>query len=254
MGFNRSIKDKVLVASGRCCAICHKFCGQKIELHHIIQVADGGKNTFDNCIPLCFDCHSDMGKIDKKHPKGTQYSSQELYMHRDNWYKQVASGNNIYSQIDEKVFLEDKKLFESINSAFTQNVKNSLCKEDLSSKFKFNTFNSIFNLIDYSYDPNNEFLNPLLEAQRSELFNNISKFKNYIGLNTFPENILGTEYSVTQKWIAIHKDENIRIDSSKLDNIAEKINDLADIIWKSYIEFVRVGRMLFSTLDTSPTT
>lgn len=29
MGFNRSIKDKVLVASGRCCAICHKFCGQK---------------------------------------------------------------------------------------------------------------------------------------------------------------------------------------------------------------------------------
>lgn len=66
------------------------------------------KNTFDNCIPLCFDCHSDMGKIDKKHPRGTQYSSQELYMHRDNWYKQVASGNNIYSQIDEKVFLEDK--------------------------------------------------------------------------------------------------------------------------------------------------
>lgn len=62
----------------------------------------------------------------------------------------------------------------------------------------------------------------MLEAQRSKLFNNISRFKNYIGLNTFPENILGTEYSVTQKWIAIHKDENIRIDSSNLDNIAEK--------------------------------
>ena len=33
-----------------------------MELHHIKQVAYGGEDTFENCIPLCFDCHADMGK------------------------------------------------------------------------------------------------------------------------------------------------------------------------------------------------
>lgn len=253
MGVSKNIKDKVLVATGRCCAICHKFCGQKIELHHIIHESDGGKNTFDNCIPLCFNCHSDMGKIDKKHLRGTQYTPRELCMHRDNWYEQVANGNNVYNEIDENIFLEDKKLFERINNAFTQNVKRFLCKEDLSSKFEINTFDSIFQLIDYSYDPNNEFLNTLLETQRSKLFDDISNFKEYIGLNTFPKYILGKEYSVTQKWIIIHKDEKVRVNRD-WDSIDEQINELANKTWKSYIEFIRIGRVLFSNIETPVTT
>lgn len=87
MGFPQSVSEKALAASGRCCCICHKFCGIKIELHHIKQVADGGEDTFDNCIPLCFDCHADMGKADPKHNKGKRYTEKELKLHRDNWYK-----------------------------------------------------------------------------------------------------------------------------------------------------------------------
>ena len=45
-----------------------------MELHHIRQKADGGEDTFENCIPLCFDCHADMRKGDPKHPKGKRYS------------------------------------------------------------------------------------------------------------------------------------------------------------------------------------
>ena len=70
MSFPEGVAARALVASGRCCCICHKFCGTKIELHHIKQHAYGGEDTFENCIPLCFDCHEDMGKADPKHPKG----------------------------------------------------------------------------------------------------------------------------------------------------------------------------------------
>lgn len=55
MGFKGSIANQVLVDTGRCCCLCHKFCGTKIELHHIKQKADDGEDTYENCIPLCFD-------------------------------------------------------------------------------------------------------------------------------------------------------------------------------------------------------
>ena len=86
MSFPQQVADAALVACGRCCCICHKFCGTKIELHHIKQVAFGGEDTFDNCIPLCFDCHADMGKADPKHNKGKRYTEDELRQHRDKWY------------------------------------------------------------------------------------------------------------------------------------------------------------------------
>jgi len=86
MAFPQSVADRALAACGRCCCICHKFCGVKMELHHIHQHADGGEDTFENCIPLCFDCHAEMGKGDPHHPKGKRYSEQELRLHRDNWY------------------------------------------------------------------------------------------------------------------------------------------------------------------------
>ena len=90
MSFPDSVAVEALTSCGRCCCICHKFCGTKIELHHIEQKAYGGEDSLENCIPLCFDCHSDMGKADPKHPKGKRYSVEELKRHRDNWYKKVS--------------------------------------------------------------------------------------------------------------------------------------------------------------------
>jgi len=58
MGFPKDIAEKSLIACARYCCICHKFCSFKIELHHIVQKAKGGDDTFDNCIPLCLDCHA----------------------------------------------------------------------------------------------------------------------------------------------------------------------------------------------------
>jgi HNH endonuclease len=84
MGFSPSITEKALLSCGRHCSICHKFCGTKIELHHIEQKKIGGLDTFENCLPLCFDCHADVMQYNPNHPKGKKYSFSELKGHRAN--------------------------------------------------------------------------------------------------------------------------------------------------------------------------
>jgi len=65
-----------------------------MELHHIVPKYENGTDTFDNCIPLCFDCHADVGSYNPKHPKGRKFTSTELKGHRDNWYAKVAKKNS----------------------------------------------------------------------------------------------------------------------------------------------------------------
>ena len=62
-----------------------------MELHHAVQTAEGGADTLENCIPLCFECHADLRSYDHKHPKGTKYTPDELRRHRDNWYAKVKA-------------------------------------------------------------------------------------------------------------------------------------------------------------------
>ena len=78
MSFPKNVEDQAFAACARRCCICQKFCGRKMELHHIKQRAYDGEDSFENCIPLCFDCHADMGKADPKHPKGKHYSENTI--------------------------------------------------------------------------------------------------------------------------------------------------------------------------------
>ncbi len=86
MGFPNNVKEEALVASGRRCCVCTKFKSVEIEVHHIIQKADGGADDFDNAIPLCMECHSRAGHYNPRHPKGSKFSPSELRKHRDNHY------------------------------------------------------------------------------------------------------------------------------------------------------------------------
>ena len=93
MAFSEDIKTKAMISCGRCCCICHKFCGNNMEVHHIKAQADGGDNSFENAIPLCFDCHAIVRQYDPRHPKGIKFSEKELIQHRDAWYKHIQKGN-----------------------------------------------------------------------------------------------------------------------------------------------------------------
>jgi hypothetical protein len=111
MGFPPEVVERVLVACDRCCCICHKFCGTKIELHHIVQDADGGDNTFDNCIPLCFDCHAEVKAYNPHHPKGRKFTEGELIQHRDKWYLiREANGSNQAKSHNVSITITNAKL------------------------------------------------------------------------------------------------------------------------------------------------
>ena len=93
MPFSEDIKMRAMVACGRRCCICHKYCGNNMEVHHIVARSEGGTDTYDNAIPLCFDCHAEVRQYDPKHPKGIKFTAKELRLHRDNWYHFVAHGS-----------------------------------------------------------------------------------------------------------------------------------------------------------------
>jgi hypothetical protein len=62
----------------------------KVEVHHIILEANGGDDSFENAIVLCFDCHNDAGHYNDYHPRGSKFSPGELRLARDTWYKIVS--------------------------------------------------------------------------------------------------------------------------------------------------------------------
>lgn len=112
MAFSESIKNKAMVLCGRRCCICHKFCGNNMEIHHIKAKADGGEDTFENAIPLCFDCHAIVRQYDPKHPKGTRFTETELKMHRDAWYQKMKSSEG--KKEPEPLKLHHQKDYQNI--------------------------------------------------------------------------------------------------------------------------------------------
>jgi len=114
MGFPQSVVERALLASGRHCCICHSFCGFKIELHHIMQQADGGTDTDENCIPLCLDCHAEVKAYDPRHPIGRKYTESELRAHRDKWYAKVANSGGL--TVSHATIEQDQSLFREIQT------------------------------------------------------------------------------------------------------------------------------------------
>ena len=250
MGFSSEVANKAFVACNRCCCICHKFCGTKMELHHIKQQAYGGEDTFDNCIPLCFECHADMGKADPKHPKGRRYTEEELRGHRDNWYQKVKHS---ISDEPSPICDKDRELFYKICNAFDGDIQHWLCVEDLRGPHLRTAFDSLERLLFDSRDPFNEFLNSDLEMQRCNLFSAISHFLHYRAINTFPIDNYLQDYNAPHIWLL----NNDMIPSNKIDFenymknnyetfLAEgdTLNNLATEVWDKYTEFVRNGRRI----------
>jgi hypothetical protein len=91
MPFPEKIRETVLVRSHRRCCVCHQFGGRNVNVHHIVQEADGGENTIDNAICLCLPCHAEAGHFNSRHPLGTKYSPSELKAHRKQWWTYCES-------------------------------------------------------------------------------------------------------------------------------------------------------------------
>lgn len=232
MPFPPNVKEDALVACGRCCCLCHKFCGTKIEVHHIQEESEGGDNSLENAIPLCFDCHADMRSYDFKHPKGNKYSQSELKRHRDIWLEKVNGNIGIADR--DTVVETDKQVYQllvkvlpwdgSINFIRTNNFAGfsfELARLDDLNEFVYQCKNPAF-----------EFIDPDLDGLRASLLQLIYGFNYTIATETFPTNNVERN-SVPEEW----EDEQ----PERFERVVSKIHETADHIVEAYGSLVRTA-------------
>lgn len=143
MPFPRNVRDEALLACKRYCCYCEKYSGLNMEIHHIIQEADGGSNTLDNAIPVCLNCHGTIGAYNSNHPKGTKYSSKELKKIRDDFYAKIK---DIPRKVDQKTEADEKLLLE-FQHDFTETLE-YIVETDFSSELvNINLFDTLASLI-----------------------------------------------------------------------------------------------------------
>src|SRR6266487_3991474 len=83
--FNQRDVDDLLAKCHRRCCICHRFCGVKIELDHMLPRADDGSSEIGNAVPVCFECHAEIHSYNDKHPRGRKFLPDELWAHKEQW-------------------------------------------------------------------------------------------------------------------------------------------------------------------------
>jgi hypothetical protein len=89
--FKQEDADALMVACHRRCCLCHRFCGVKMEIDHIIQSADDGAADIANGIAVCFECHAEIHSYNDEHPRGRKFHPEELRQHKEQWLKICAS-------------------------------------------------------------------------------------------------------------------------------------------------------------------
>jgi hypothetical protein len=229
MPFPIAIKENALLTSGRHCCLCHKFCGIKIEIHHIKPENKGGKNNLDNAIPVCFDCHADMRSYDSKHPKGTKYSESELKGHRDNWYKKVAGAIGLVRQ--EEVIATDKKVYETLGNLLPWSGSIHFIRSNnfAGFSFKLEDLDDLYGFYEECENPAFEFIDADLEGLRVSLLTHIKEFLHMIAYETFP--VIAGVNSVPEEWEDEQPERFMKV-VKQLHSSAEKICDTYDAIVK----------------------
>jgi hypothetical protein len=237
---NRSqVKEAALIASGRHCSICHIFCELKIEVHHILQRSEGGDDSFDNAIPVCFNCHADMRSYDHRHPKGTKYTPSELKAHRDRWYEKVRNGSasdtlTEHAQMDRRMLARVTKLLPwngSISFVRTHNFEGSFHSSDLVDLDSF---------LAEREDPAFEFIDPDLEGLRATLAAAIQTFRLLVGQWTFRAFTLG-DRSVPAEW---EEDTPERFQQA-----VGELGRSADIVCENYDQLIKMARRKLSPIE-----
>ena len=98
MAFNQTEVNVLLAQCHRRCCICHRFCGVKIETDHMLPVADGGSDSIDNCLPVCFECHAEIHSYNDHHPRGRKFRPDELKRHKEQWLEICRTRPEVFTE------------------------------------------------------------------------------------------------------------------------------------------------------------
>jgi hypothetical protein len=63
-----------------------KIIIEACDRSHIKPIENGGGDSIENAIPLCFECQAEV-QLYNAHPRGRKFSSDELRDHREQWLK-----------------------------------------------------------------------------------------------------------------------------------------------------------------------
>lgn len=204
-----------------------------MELHHIVQEAEGGEDKFENCVPLCFDCHSDMRSYDHQHPKGTKYTPSELRAHRDAWYAKVKNSAAVGTSSD--YISLDRQTFARVQRLLPWDGTISFVRHNNFAGFSFR----LEKLDDFSRfrmeleDPAFEFMDADLEALRAELVAAIRRFDKVIAFETFPTHNSGMN-TVPPDWETDQPE--------RFERVVPEIHGSTQQICDTYDELVKVAR------------
>lgn len=179
MGFPSSIRNKVLVRCKRHCCLCGNYVGNNIELHHIRQRADGGDDSEDNCIPLCFNCHAEVKSYNPHHPKGLKYSEKELKERRNQVYEFVK--NKVICNYSDDDINKAKKL---LNKYYKQ-IEEIICIDPCGQPVDIMLIDSVKIMLAELQSYAFVFSNEELESKKCYLMEAIQDWYNVMGRDEY---------------------------------------------------------------------
>lgn len=203
--------------------------------------ADDGEDTFENCIPLCLDCHAEVGAYDPKHPKGRRFTPSELKMHRNRWYEKVKNTGIVY--LSDDYLKVDHRLFQKIREMLPgDTIIKFLREHDYGGSFPRIYHVPLYDFIEWSELPETEFFNATLEAMRAELESSIRQFLKACSGRIFRHH--NSDWlSIPSEWLEKDKKTQQRFwDAQKT------LNKLAANICEQYDKFISQGRKILCVL------
>lgn len=217
MSFSPRVREDVLVACKRHCCLCEEYKALKIEIHHIKQKCEGGSDTFDNAIPLCFDCHGDMRSYDHKHPKGAKYSENELKRRRDGWYlraEALSVPSRSQTSYIAQISNHDISIFQELNNILPSNYCSILRQSAFGDHRTGELLEPFYNFLEKCNDPTFMFQDHEFEQEKNilkekadSLINYVSPYMESAGSNMYrigpTEGSLGSDIEQMNYWSGI---------------------------------------------------
>lgn len=207
----------------------------KLECHHIVQKFEGGSDTLENCIVLCFDCHADMRSYDHLHPKGTKYSPEELRIHRDSWLKKIS--NSGYTEESSEYEQDvDRMVFKRIVELLPwQGAISFIRDHNFEDTYRGDNIRELYRFCQTSrHDPAFEFMNVTLETRRADLTEKVRELNSVLAINAAPLS--------NPELYRIGPHRELEDPTEQEQQAADLANNLADQCVEAYRDFVRQGK------------
>jgi hypothetical protein len=205
-----------------------------MECHHIIPQAKGGEDSFENCIPLCFDCHAEVGHYSDDHPKGTKFTPDELRGHRDAWNAAQAAGHSPaapgdYLELDKKLY---RKLYDLLGGSGDML---HFRDHDYGNRYSRRHEKKLYEFLYQADLPETEFFDAQMASAFADLYSAIAAYKKQGGNRVWFEP--NDEAGIPQEWLHGGNPQEKRFWEA-----VEVMNKAATVVWEAFCQFVKTAR------------